>query len=313
VESCGKLLVATNDTELARLDALLQRAGENRIACERIDGAELRRREPAITGLGAIFVPATGIVDYRQICLALVREITEAGGTLVTSAKVFAIEESGDRVTIHTGCGNFISRAMVACAGLQADRIAAMAGFSRDFRIVPFRGEYFRLPEARKNLVRTLIYPVPDPDLPFLGIHLTRMIDGGLTVGPNAVLGFAREKYAKFSMAGEDVRDMLGFPGFWRVLAANLRPGFAEIRNSLSRRAYLQACRKYCPELTLADLIPQEAGIRAQAVLRDGSLVHDFMLKRTARSVHVCNAPSPAATSALPIGRMIAGEVHKLR
>jgi L-2-hydroxyglutarate oxidase len=312
VERCGKLLVATDERELRRMEGLFQRAAENHIECEIIDGAELTRREPAIVGLGGIFVPATAIVDYRQVCRALVGKIEAAGGRLVTGARVTAIEERGEHVAIEAGGARFVARHMVACAGLQADRVAAMAGLPRDFQIVPFRGEYFRLPASRGNLVRTLIYPIPDPALPFLGIHLTRMIDGGITVGPNAVLGFAREKYPKFSVSVGDLKDMLGFPGFWRVIAANLGAGLGEMRNSLWKRGYLEACRKYCPELTLGDLCPQPAGIRAQAVLRDGSLVHDFLLKTTARSVHVCNAPSPAATSALPIGRMIAEEVLKL-
>jgi len=312
VEICGKLLVATSPLELARMEKLFARAQENQIICERIDAAELHRREPHITGLGAIFVPATGIVDYKAVCQALVRRIEEAGGRLVTGARVTRIAEQPDAVEVEAAGTIYTTRRLVACAGLQADRIAALAGFARDFQIVPFRGEYFRLPPARNSIVNALIYPIPDPDLPFLGIHLTRMIDGGVTVGPNAVLGLAREKYPKFSVSGQDVQDMLGFPGFWRTMRANLKPGLVEMRNSLFNHYYLQACRKYCPELTLADLRPQEAGIRAQAVLRDGTLVQDFLLRKTARMVHVCNAPSPAATSALPIGRMIAAEMATL-
>jgi L-2-hydroxyglutarate oxidase len=313
VETCGKLLVASNLPELARLEGLQARAAENAIACERIDGAELQRREPAIIGLGALFVPETGIVDYRAVCTALVSRIEQAGGALVTGARIVRIEEQADRVTVHTAAGAQVTaRHLVACAGLQADRVAALAGLARDFRIVPFRGEYFRLPEHRRGLVRSLIYPVPDPALPFLGIHLTRTIDGGMTVGPNAVLGFSRGNYAKFAVSLADLRDMLAFAGFWRVVRSNIGPGLNEMRNSLFKRGYLQMCRKYCPELTLDDLQPHKAGIRAQAVLRDGTLVQDFLIRKTLRSVHVCNAPSPAATSALPIGRMIAAEVMGL-
>lgn len=312
VEVCGKHLVATNTLEAGRMEALEQRARDNGIAHERIDAAELHRREPAISGVGALFIPATGIVDYQLICRVLARKIIESGGQVIYRARVEAIEETGNQVNIRAGGQVHAARHMVACAGLQSDRIAALGGLKPDFQIVPFRGEYYRLPATRKDLVKTLIYPIPDPDLPFLGIHLTRMIDGGITVGPNAVLGFARQKYAKFSVSARDVKEMLGFPGFWKVLRGNLKSGVTEMRNSLFKQGYLEMCRKYCPELTLADLQPQEAGIRAQAVLCDGTLVHDFLIKKTARAVYVCNAPSPAATSALPIGRMIADELAQL-
>jgi L-2-hydroxyglutarate oxidase len=312
VETCGKLLVATTPLEVERMEKLALRATENKIICERIDAAELKRREPHITGLGAIFVPATGIVDYRAVCAALVQRIEQAGGRLVFGARVTRISERADAVEVEAGGIIYTAARLVACAGLQADRVAALAGFAPEFQIVPFRGEYFRLPPAMNDIVSALIYPIPDPDLPFLGIHLTRMIDGGVTVGPNAVLGLAREKYSKFAVSPRDVKAMLGFPGFWRTLRANLGPGLVEMRNSLFKTYYLEACRKYCPELTLGDLRPQEAGIRAQAVLRDGTLVQDFLIKKTARMVHVCNAPSPAATSALPIGKMIAAELATL-
>jgi L-2-hydroxyglutarate oxidase len=312
VENCGKLLVATNAIEMRRMDDLVLRAGQNSIVCERIDAQELKRREPSIAGLGAIFVHATGIVDYQRICRVLAERIVIAGGRIMFGARADRIEEMPDRITVHTSATSITARHLVACAGLQADRVSALSGLPRDFQIVPFRGEYYRLPQSRKDLVSALIYPIPDPRLPFLGIHLTRMIDGGIHVGPNAVLGFARERYPKFSVSANDVADMLRFPGFWRVIGANFRTGLTEMRNSLWKRFYLEACRKYCPSLTLDDLQPMEAGIRAQAVLRDGTLVQDFLLKRTARSVHVCNAPSPAATSALPIGRMIADEVLTL-
>jgi L-2-hydroxyglutarate oxidase len=313
VENCGKLLVATTSAELRRMQDLYRRAAENGIACECIDAAELMRREPAITGLGAIFVGATAIVDYKAVCRALARRIGAAGGAIALGVRVQRIEETPDRVRLHAQGSSYEARLMVACAGLQADRLAALSGLPRDFRIVPFRGEYYRLPDSRKHLVHSLIYPIPDPALPFLGIHLTRMTDGGISVGPNAVLGFAREKYPKFSISPRDAADMLRFPGFWRAIAANLRPGLAEMHTSLWKPGYLRACRKYCPSLTLRDLRPMPAGIRAQAVMRDGSLVQDFLLKRTARSVHLCNAPSPAATAALPIGQMVATEVLSLQ
>lgn len=312
-EVCGKMIVATNDLEQGRMNALFARAAENGIECERIDAAELKRREPNIEGVGALYIPSTGIVDYPAMCRAMARRIGEQGGEIVLRAGVTATEEGPAGVTVRAGERTWQARQLIACAGLQADRIARLGGIVLDFQIIPFRGEYYRLPPEKSGIAKTLIYPVPDPDLPFLGIHLTRMIDGGMTVGPNAVLGFAREKYAKFSFDLRDVATYARFPGFWRVIGANLSSGLVEMRNSLSKRHYLEACRKYCPQLELDDLQPEEAGIRAQAVMRDGAIVHDFLVRTTARSVHVCNAPSPAATSALPIGGMIARMVLEQR
>ncbi len=303
--TCGKLLVATDDAERNRMDALFERATQNKVDAERIDAAELRRREPNITGLGAVFVPSTGIVDFKQICRAMAQDLRRRGATIHFNAEVTAIEESGKGVTVRAGDREWQARYLISCGGLQSDRLARLAGIRTDFKIVPFRGEYYRLPSEKNGIVNALIYPVPDPALPFLGIHLTRMIDGGVTVGPNAVLGWSREGYRKFSFSARDTASFLRFPGFWRVMAKHLNAGLSELRNSLSKGRYLAECRKYCPSLELDDLTPQEAGIRAQAVLLDGTLVHDFLFKETDRMLHVCNAPSPAATSALPIGRMI--------
>jgi L-2-hydroxyglutarate oxidase len=303
--ACGKMIVATSEAERARMEQLYERASQNKVEAERLDAAELRRREPNITGIGAIFVPSTGIVDYKRICHALADDIRKARGEITLNAEVATISERFDHVVITAGDRDWQARYLIACGGLQSDRLARLAGLSVDFQIVPFRGEYYRLPPEKNGIVSTLIYPVPDPALPFLGIHLTRMIDGGVTVGPSAVLGWAREGYPKFSFSARDTATFLGFPGFWRVIGAHLKSGLAEMRNSLFRQHYLAECRKYCPSLTLGDLGPQEAGIRAQAVLRDGTLVHDFLFRETERMLHVCNAPSPAATSALPIGSMI--------
>jgi L-2-hydroxyglutarate oxidase len=302
----GKLVVATNEAELARMGLLLENARANGIAVEALDQTELRRREPAISGLGAIFVPETGIVDYRHICDTMGQLILQASGSIEFGTKIDAVCEDSDAVTVTAGERHWKARQLVVCAGLQADRLARLAGLKVDFQIVPFRGEYYEITAGKRELVRHLIYPVPDPALPFLGIHLTPMIDGRLTVGPNAVLGFAREGYPRFSINIADVSTYLRFPGFWRVIAGNLRSGLSEIGNSLFKTRYLAECRKYCPTLELEDLIAGTAGIRAQAVMRDGTLVHDFMFLRTPRSLHVCNAPSPAATSSIPIGEMIA-------
>lgn len=310
-ELCGKHIVATNDLELTRLDALMERANLNGIAAERIDAAELVKREPAITGLGAIFTPSTGIIDYRGICEAMADAIRKAGGEIVTGAEVVSISEAGGVVTVSARGRSWSARRLLACAGLQSDRIARLAGLPIHHRIVPFRGEYFRLPSSLNDIVSSLIYPVPDPDLPFLGIHLTRMIDGSVTVGPNAVLGFAREKYQRFGFDPRDTADWFVFPGLWRTLASHWRSAVVEMRNSLWHGGYLAECRKYCPSLTIADLQPYPAGIRAQAVMADGTLAHDFLFVESERQLHVCNAPSPAATSAIPIGEMVAEKLLK--
>lgn len=309
-EECGKLLVATDDLEMERMEALAARASENGIGFERLGRDRLRQAEPAVTGLGALLVPSTGIVDYRRVCAALAGEIAEGGGTIAFGMPVSGIREDEAGVTVGAGGETFRAGRLVVCGGLQSDRLARLAGLDIDFRIVPFRGEYYTLPAGKAGIVRHLIYPIPDPELPFLGVHLTRMIDGSVTVGPNAVLGFAREGYPKGSVDWRDIAAMAAFPGFWRVIAANLRSGVDEFRGSLFKRHYLEKCRKYCPSLTLVDLTKPGAGIRAQAVRRDGALIHDFLFVASERMLHVCNAPSPAATSAIPIARMIVERLH---
>ncbi len=308
---CGKLLVASSALELQRMDALLERSKLNGLDVSRVDAGELREREPNIVGQGGLFVSSTGIVDYRQVCRAMASVIERAGGEVRLEVQVDAIREGGEHVLIRSGEQTWKAKQLVACAGLQSDRLARLAGIEVQHQIIPFRGEYYRLPASRNDIVRHLIYPIPDPALPFLGIHLTRMIDGSVTVGPNAVLGFAREGYPKFSTNLSDVAEYARFPGFWKTIGANLRSGLSEMKNSLFKAGYLEQCRKYCPSLELSDLQPMEAGIRAQAVLRDGTLVHDFLFLETPRMLHVCNAPSPAATSAIPIGEMIAERLLK--
>ncbi|WP_088346901.1 MULTISPECIES: L-2-hydroxyglutarate oxidase [Rhodomicrobium] len=308
---CGKLIVATNEAERVRMDALFERSKQNKVPAEKLDAAELRRREPNIDGVGAIWVPSTGIVGYKQMCAAMADDIRKGGGEVVFGAEVTAIAEGIEYVTVSAGERQWRARQLIVCGGLQSDRLARMAGVAADFRVVPFRGEYYQLPPEKNDIVHSLIYPVPDPALPFLGIHLTRMIDGSVTVGPNAVLGWAREGYRKFSFSPRDSSDFMRFPGFWRFTRKHLGAGLAEMRNSLSPSRYLAECQKYCPSLTLSDLLPYEAGIRAQVILRDGTLLHDFLFEETPRMLHVCNAPSPAATSSLPIGRLIVERVAK--
>lgn len=304
-ETCGKLLVATDGREMARMDALYERSHRNGVEVERLGAQALAEREPNVRGLGALFVPSTGIVDYGQVSRVMGERIVALGGRIELGQAVTAIKEEVSAVRVSTAGQEVEARRLVVCAGLQSDRLARMAGLRIDHRIVPFRGEYYRLPPDKNDIVRHLIYPIPDPDLPFLGIHLTRMIDGSVTVGPNAVLGLAREGYGKGAIDLKDVASFASFPGFWRTIGANLRSGMTEMRNSLWKAGYLRECRKYAPSLQLSDLRPYPAGIRAQAVMRDGTLVHDFLFLQSERMLHVCNAPSPAATSALPIADMI--------
>ncbi len=304
-EARGKLIVATSAQEEERLTALAARAGENGIAVEQLDSAGIVQREPAITGTAALFVPAAAIVDYREVIRRMAAEFTEAGGVLRLGSAPDRIEETAAEVRIGVGDARFSADRLVACAGLQSDRIARLAGLDAGFRIVPFRGEYWQLDARKADIAHAMIYPVPDPTLPFLGIHLTPTIDGRMTVGPNAVLGFAREGYAKGSFSLRDTLTSAAFPGFWKVVAANLGHGIGEMANSISKSRYLRACRKYCPSLELADLRPMACGIRAQAVMRDGTLAQDFLFEATERMLHVCNAPSPAATSAMPIADII--------
>lgn len=306
VDQCGKLLVATSQAEVTRLNALQARALENGLDVQPVNAAELRAREPHITGLAGLFSPATGIADYPAIVRKMAELLRDAGAEITLGAEVTGIEEGANHVTLRLASGEVITtRHLIVCAGLQADRLARMCGVGDDFAIVPFKGEYFRLAPRHDRIVQHLIYPVPDPALPFLGVHLTRMIGGFVTVGPNAVLSLSREGYAKLAPSFRDMVAMAGFPGFWRTMAANLSTGLSEAANSAFRARYLRLCQRYCPSLTLEDLLPHPPGIRAQAVMRDGSLVHDFLIRQTARTIHICNAPSPAATSAIPIARHI--------
>ncbi|CAN5463478.1 L-2-hydroxyglutarate oxidase [soil metagenome] len=312
----GKLIVATDQAEVTRMEALQERASANGLQLERLDAAELQRREPKVTGVAALFSPTSGIVDYSEVCRVMAGLITAAGGEIHTSARVQDITESLSEVRLDVArrddTGDTVSPAdrvyakqVVVCGGIQADRLAGMAGLDVDFQMVPFRGEYYRLSEDKNDIVSTLIYPVPDPSMPFLGVHLTLMMDGGVTVGPNAVLGWAREGYPKLSLDRSDTMEFLRFPGFWRMAKGLARTGMVEQRNSLYKPGYLDLVRKYCPALQVSDLHPEPAGIRAQAVRRDGTMVDDFLMYSSDRMLHVCNAPSPAATSALPISDLI--------
>ncbi|WP_421580019.1 L-2-hydroxyglutarate oxidase [Shinella sp. M31] len=302
---CGKLLVATSAAEVVRMEALYERSRQNGIEVARVGAEELKEREPNVRGLGALLVPSTGIVDYSEICRAMGRRVEALGGEIHLSTRVSGIRETEVAVDIDCEGKRWQAKKLIVCGGLQSDRLAMSAGLSIDHRIIPFRGEYYRLPPDKNAIVRHLIYPIPDPALPFLGIHLTRMIDGGVTVGPNAVIGFAREGYPRLSVDLSDTVDIMRFPGFWKTAFSHRKSALQEFRNSFWKAGYLKECQKYCPSLDLSDLLPYEAGIRAQAVHKDGTLIHDFLFAKTDRMLHVCNAPSPAATSALPIAEMI--------
>lgn len=312
-EQCGKLLVATNAVELERMHTLYQRALQNGLTLELLNAEQLNAYEPNIRGVGAILVKDTAIVNYQQVSHKMAELYLAQGGESRLQHEVTGLTETDDCIqvdTLHQGVTqNFQTRYLISCAGLMADRLTRMLGIATDFQIIPFRGEYYQLPETYNDVVKHLIYPIPDPALPFLGVHLTRMIDGSVTVGPNAVQGWKREGYGRINFSLRDVGEMLRFPGFWKVLAKNLRPGLHEMLNSLWKPGYLRQVQKYCPQIQLDDLKPYPAGVRAQAVSADGELIHDFLFAESKRSLHVCNAPSPAATSAIPIGNYICDKV----
>ena len=304
-QQCGKLLVATNDIELKRMKELYERCKSNDIEVEILNKKTLNEIEPNISGIGALLVKSTGIVNYKLITEKMSQQFESLGGRFLLNTKIINLKEDEDKIQIITSNEIFSSRYLVCCAGLMADRIAKLLKIKINFQIVPFRGEYFKLPEKHNNLVKHLIYPIPDPSLPFLGVHLTKMIDGSITVGPNAVLGFKREGYSQFNFSLKDSFQLLTFKGFHKVLMKNFKSGLYEMKNSIFKKGYLKEVQKYSPLIKLNDLQSYPAGIRAQAVLDDVTLVHDFLFAESRRSIHVCNAPSPAATSAIPIGKYI--------
>jgi L-2-hydroxyglutarate oxidase len=309
VETCGKLIVSTTPLEHKRLEGLLERASANKANVEYVSAECLREWEPAIVGNGALHSPNTAIVDYSLIAKTLSQQLRRGGVEIVLGTAIDRIREHAADVEVGDDGNSWRCRRLIVCAGLQSDRMARAAGLEVDFQIIPFRGEYFQLPKEKSHIVSHLIYPTPDPSVPFLGVHLTRMIDGSVTVGPNAVLSLSREGYDKFSVSPKDVVSYASFAGFWKMIWANRRHAWHELTVSLSKQRYLKECQKYCPSLTLEDLRPYRAGIRAQLVTNKGAALHDFHFMATDRTLHVCNAPSPAATSALPIGEMIAGRI----
>lgn len=300
---CGKLVVATHATEIPRLQFLLDRGRQNGLTGLRwLEPHEMRQIEPNVNGVAALHVPEEGIVDYPAVCEAVKIEILNRGGTIVTGANATHLQRNSDIWTVETSAGNFQSDSLVNCAGLYSDRVSQAAGHRRQTRIVPFRGEYYKLKPDRQHLVRNLIYPVPDSQFPFLGVHFTRLIRGGIEAGPNAVLAFSREGYTKTTLNLRDLADALTFPGLWRFLRRHPRMCFQEALGSLSKKHFCRALQRLVPAVRPDDLEPGGSGVRAQAMTPEGRLVEDFHLVRGPNSLHVLNAPSPAATASLAIG-----------
>jgi len=307
---CGKLVVATDASELPRLKMLMERGAQNGLEnlCW-LKADEMREFEPHARGVAALRVPQTGIVDYQRVCEVLAQKIGEQGGCLVTSARVEKARLEIRDWKLETTAGDFSGDFLLTCAGLHADRIAELAGEARAARIVPFRGEYFRLKKSREHLVRNLIYPVPDPRFPFLGVHFTRRARGGVECGPNAVLAFAREGYRKADFNARDLMDALSYSGFWYLMARHWRMAASELQRSFSKKRFAASLQKLVPEIQAADLEPGGAGVRAQAIDAQGNLVEDFLFIERANALHVLNASSPAATASLAIGDVIAEKV----
>ncbi|MCH2591919.1 MAG: L-2-hydroxyglutarate oxidase [Pedosphaera sp.] len=309
-EVCGKLVVACNDTELERLRKLEERGRQNGLEGIEFLGREaMLEREPNVGGIAALRVPQEGIVDYPAVCSELKRRITANGGDVQTGARVTRLKQRGGEWIATTPKGEFAGRYLVNCAGLHCDRVAGLAGEKRETRIVPFRGEYYKLVEGSEGLVRHLIYPVPDPQFPFLGVHFTRLIHGGIEAGPNAVLAFAREGYRKTDVNVRDLWDAVTYSGLWRFVVKYPRMTALELWQSLSKRRFCKALQKLVPIIRVTDIEPGGAGVRAQAMAREGNLIQDFCLIQRPAALHVLNAPSPAATASLAIGEEIVRKI----
>ena len=302
---CGKVIVALAEPELPALERIFERGKANGVHCEIIGRERLSELEPHAAGIKAIHVPEAGIVNYKQVCQRLAERVRERGGDVYTSARVVQIDRNGDHVRLATTDREVEASQVVNCAGLQCDRVTALGGQKPDVKIVPFRGEYFELKPAAEHLCKTLIYPVPDPNFPFLGVHFTRMIEGGVECGPNAVLAFGREAYKKTDFNLADLAETLTYPGFLKIAAKFWKTGLGEMWRSASKAAFVRALQRLVPEIRAEHLVSAPAGIRAQAVSPDGSMVDDFLIQEADRVINVNNAPSPAATASLNIGKTI--------
>ena len=308
-EVCGKVIVATDEQELPRLENLYKRGLENNLEVKRITKEEVKEIEPYVTSVAGIHVKSTGIANYKQVCLKYAELIEKQGGELHLNTKVDKISPSGNNQVLETNKGTFETRFVINCAGLHSDRVAKLSQVDPQAQIVPFRGEYYELTPEKRYLVKTLIYPVPNPDFPFLGVHFTKMIDGSVHAGPNAVLSLKREGYKKTDFDLRDFAEVMLYPGFWKLAAKHSDEGIKEIIRSFSKAAFTRSLQKLIPEVQSKDLVPCHAGVRAQALMNDGKLVDDFLIVQNQNSVHVCNAPSPAATSSLEIGKSIVAQI----
>jgi L-2-hydroxyglutarate oxidase len=306
-EICGKIVVATEPRELDRLARLAERGRVNGLEIEPLTSAGVRELEPHVDALAGIHVPAAGIIDFEAVCAALVKDLLAADHQLLFSAAVTDITTRSDRITVAGDWGRRSARVLVNCGGLHSDRVARLAGADLGgVRIVPFRGEFYELTASSTDLVRNLIYPVPDPSFPFLGVHFTRSIHSRVQVGPNAVPALSREGYSWMKVSGRDVAEILTNRGAWQLARRHWRDGAGEVRRSLTSRAFWHSARRLVPDLELTDIVPSRAGVRAQALRPDGTFVEDFLISSSPRAVHVVNAPSPAATAAFEIGGHIA-------
>jgi L-2-hydroxyglutarate oxidase len=311
-EICGKLVVATDESELPRLKNLHERGQQNGLTgLQMLTGEQMREIESHVAGIAGLRVPQEGIVDYGNVCAAMVKGIKEKGGEVTTNARVEKIHQNGSGWVLGTTAGDLHADYFVNCAGLHCDRVSQMAGNRREVRIVPFRGEYYKIKKERQHLVRNLIYPVPDPQFPFLGVHFTRQIAGGIEAGPNAVLAFAREGYRKSNINLADLFDAVSFPGLWRFLSKHKSMSWAEMRRSFSPRLFCESLQRLVPDIQLSDLETGGAGVRAQAMSPDGELVQDFSFVTQPRALHVLNAPSPAATASLAIADEIVAQLQR--
>ena len=310
-EVCGKVIVATHEREIPALNRLMERAVANGIEAVRMSGAELREREPHVEGVDALRVPSTGIVDYSEVVAVLARLLTEQGVELHLETRLESIERTAGEIRLGTTQGIFATRFLINCAGLQSDRVAEWDGQETGSRILPFRGDYYQLRAEKSHLVRHLVYPVPDARFPFLGVHLTRSIHGDVHVGPNAVISMAREGYRPTAFNFKDAKDVVRSKNFWGFARNHWREGVAEAHSGFSVRAFARRLQRLVPEIRAEDLISSPSGMRAQAVSSEGELVEDFQLVVGRDSLHVCNAPSPAATSALELGRYIVQQARQ--
>lgn len=311
-EQCGKIIVAVEENELDQMEKLYQRGLQNSLDVKKVSKEEINEREPYVNGLEGIFVPSTGIVDYKQVADAYKNKAQENGSEFLLGAKVQEIKKHSNYLSIKTDNDNIIqTKIVVNCAGLYSDKIAENSGVKTDMKIIPFRGEYFKVKKDKEYLVNNLIYPVPNPEFPFLGVHFTRMMAGGIDIGPNAVPSFKREGYTKRDVNLKELYEILKYKPFWQVAFGNMQEGVKEILKSFSKKLFLKDINKYFPQLTLNDLVPEKAGVRAQALGTDGKLIDDFFIAQTDRAIHICNAPSPAATASLEIGDYIVKLIQK--